>query len=70
MNNLINRELQVINIGLSSFADNLKKENTPVVSLAWSPPAGGNKKMLDLLEKYNKIRGLASPFGLAQGKQK
>lgn len=56
MNNLINQELKVINIGLSSFAENLKKENTPVVSVAWVPPAGGNKKMLELLERYNKIR--------------
>ena len=61
-NDLINKELKVINIGLASFAENLKKENTPVVSINWSPPAGGNKKMLDLLERYNKIkiRGLAS----------
>lgn len=56
MNNLINKELKVINIGLASFAENLKKENTPVVSVNWSPPAGGNKKMLDLLERYDKLK--------------
>ncbi|MFH1452650.1 MAG: fdrA domain protein [Armatimonadota bacterium] len=54
--NLINKELKVLNIGLSSFAENLKKENTKVVSVQWRPPAGGNKKMLDLLERYNKLR--------------
>ncbi|MFW5729440.1 MAG: fdrA domain protein [Spirochaetota bacterium] len=48
---LFKSDLKAINMGLSSFADNLKNENTKVVHMAWRPPAGGNKEMGDLLKK-------------------
>ncbi len=49
--NLLRDPLQVINIGLEGFFLDLKKRGTPAVHVEWSPPAGGNRKMRDLLSK-------------------
>ena len=40
-----------INIGLSSFADDLKKQDVEMVNLNWSPPARGNVELANLLAK-------------------
>ena len=42
---------RVINIGLSSFADDLKKQNVEMVNLNWSPPARGNVELANLIAK-------------------
>jgi hypothetical protein len=42
-------ELQVINIGLESFAQDLRAQGIAVVHLDWRPPAGGNARMAALL---------------------
>ena len=49
-NNLLNSELQVINIGLDIFPQDLEEQNVPNINLSWRPPAG-DKKMLNLLTK-------------------
>ncbi|EIG4705042.1 TPA: acyl-CoA synthetase FdrA [Escherichia coli] len=41
----------VINIGLRSFALELQSASKPVVHYQWSPVAGGNKKLVRLLER-------------------
>lgn len=43
--------VSVINIGLRSFADDLKASNTPVVHYQWAPVAGGNQKLASLLKQ-------------------
>ena len=40
---------RVINIGLSSFANDLKKQDIEMVNLDWSPPARGNIELATLL---------------------
>jgi hypothetical protein len=42
-------ELQVITIGLESFAQDLRAQGIAVVHLDWRPPAGGNARMAALL---------------------
>ena len=42
---------RVINIGLSSFADDLKKQDVEMVNLNWSPPARGNVELANLIAK-------------------
>ena len=42
---------RVINIGLSSFADDLKKQDVQMVILNWSPPARGNVELANLIAK-------------------
>jgi FdrA protein len=54
INALFNEELVVINMGLDAFGDNLKKEQVKVLSMNWRPPAGGNKKLMSLLEKLDR----------------
>jgi hypothetical protein len=51
INELFREKLKVINMGLESFNEDLKKQNTKTVQVDWKPPAGGNKKMLSLLDK-------------------
>jgi len=51
---LFNQDLVVINIGLESFAENLKKEGVRVLKLNWKPPAGGDKKLASLLKRLGR----------------
>ena len=44
---------RVINIGLSSFADDLKKQDVEMVNVDWSPPAGGDIELANLLAKLS-----------------
>jgi FdrA protein len=43
----------VINIGLSFFADDLKKQDAEMVNVDWSPPARGNIELANLLAKLS-----------------
>jgi len=51
INQLFQQELKVINIGLESFNEDLKKQNIKTIQVDWKPPARGNEKMLSLLDK-------------------
>lgn len=51
---LFTQELRVINMGLSSFAEDLKKQNVKAIHVNWRPPAGGNEKMMELLNRLKK----------------
>ena len=51
---LFSKELVVINMGLESFADNLRKEDVKVLPMDWKPPAGGNRRLIALLEKLGR----------------
>lgn len=41
--------LQVINIGLESFAEDLRGQGVEVIHLDWRPPAGGDAQLASLL---------------------
>ena len=49
--NLLEENLRVINIGLERFSWDLDQQGVEVVDVDWSPPAGGNPKIADLLSK-------------------
>jgi hypothetical protein len=49
--NLFEKPIKVVNIGISTFAEDLKAQGVEVVSLDWKPPAGGDEQMLKLLDK-------------------
>lgn len=51
VNELFKQDLKVINMGLRSFAKDLKSQDVPVIHVDWRPVAGGNKKMASLLSK-------------------
>ncbi len=51
INELFNEELQVVNIGLVSFKEALEATDYAVVQVDWSPPAGGDERVLDALQR-------------------
>ncbi|MBW6473158.1 MAG: acyl-CoA synthetase FdrA [Anaerolineaceae bacterium] len=50
----LKNELQALNIGLDSFAENLEDQEIQVVQVDFKPPAGGNEKMASILERMKK----------------
>jgi len=48
---LLDEPLQVINIGLKGFADELAQQDVPVIHVDWVPPAGGDPVLANLLSK-------------------
>ena len=42
---------KVVNVGLKGFADDLSARGVETVHVDWSPPAGGNPELADLLAK-------------------
>ncbi len=48
---LLTGEVKVVNVGLESFADELRANGTTVIHVDWVPPAGGNPKLAALLAK-------------------
>ncbi|MFQ5924227.1 MAG: hypothetical protein ACE5M4_15430 [Anaerolineales bacterium] len=47
---LLHQPLVVINVGLKEFAESLEAQETDVIQVDWAPPAGGDQKMIDLLQ--------------------
>jgi hypothetical protein len=47
---LFDGDLSVINLGLESFADNLRACGVEVTQVRWKPPAGGDRRMLEALD--------------------
>ncbi|MEM8949075.1 MAG: hypothetical protein AAGA21_10530 [Pseudomonadota bacterium] len=50
-NGLLGKQLKVINVGLDGFSKELADRDVPVVQVQWSPPAGGDPKLAELLSK-------------------
>ncbi len=50
INKLFTQDLVAANMGLESFADNLREQDTKAIQIAWKPPAGGDPKLVALLD--------------------
>jgi FdrA protein len=50
----MNNPVAGINVGLESFAENLVAQGTPALHVDWRPPAGGNEKLIAILERMKK----------------
>ncbi|HEX4834716.1 MAG TPA: acyl-CoA synthetase FdrA [bacterium] len=48
---LINGPPRVVNAGLAIFGESLRAQGVPVIDVDWRPPAGGDREMMDLLER-------------------
>ena len=48
---LLQKPLAAINVGLEIFYDSLTGQGADVVQVDWRPPAGGNEKMMALLQR-------------------
>ncbi|AGK52379.1 DUF1116 domain-containing protein [Bacillus sp. 1NLA3E] len=51
INDLFNSKLNVINVGLDLFKEDMVKQNASVTQLEWAPPGGGNPDLIAALEK-------------------
>jgi FdrA protein len=49
--NLLRQPLSAINVGLESFTESLTAQGAPVVQVDWRPPAGGNERLMAILER-------------------
>lgn len=49
---LLNKPLIVINVGVQNFEDSLREQGVDITHIDWSPPAGGDEQMLDLLDTF------------------
>lgn len=58
INELFSKELKVISMGLDFFADHLRKEGVEVLQMDWKPPAGGDKRLISLLDQLQPGRFL------------
>ena len=52
-NSPIEREVKVINMGIERFAEDLQAENVPVIQMDWRPPAGGDRRLIALLDRLS-----------------
>ncbi len=48
---LLQKPIIVINMGLKKFAESLDEQQVEVVQVDWTPPAGGDQEMADLLDQ-------------------
>jgi FdrA protein len=48
---MLTQPLAALNVGLESFAESLKAQEAPVLQVDWRPPAGGNERLMAILEK-------------------
>jgi FdrA protein len=49
--NVLHQPLAAINVGLESFTHSLAAQDAPVIQVDWRPPAGGNQKLMAILER-------------------
>jgi FdrA protein len=47
----LQQPLAGINVGLESFTESLVAQGAPAIQVDWRPPAGGNEKLMDILER-------------------
>lgn len=51
---LFNSDLSIVNVGLEGFHDSVEEQGVESFQLEWRPPAGGNARMIEILEKLNR----------------
>jgi len=51
---LFKQDLAVVNLGLTSFGENLEANGTKVIQVAWKPPASGNEAMIKVLDRIER----------------
>lgn len=52
---LFGNRLSVINLGLPSFYDELKRQGTSCVHVDWTPPAGGDVRLIEILDRLEEL---------------
>jgi len=50
---LFSQDLVVVNLGLESFGESLRREGARVVQTDWRPPCGGNPELIRALDRFS-----------------
>jgi FdrA protein len=48
---VLHHPLAAINVGLESFTESLIAQDAPVIQVDWRPPAGGDERLMSILER-------------------
>ena len=48
---VLHQSLAAINVGLESFTESLQAQEAPVIQVDWKPPAGGDERLMAILER-------------------
>ena len=48
---LLSSPIQAINVGVEDFAENLESQEVEVVHVNWTPPAGGDREIIAILDQ-------------------
>lgn len=56
MNQILQEDLNIINVGLKGFEQDMEKQGATVCQVDWKPVAGGNRKILDALDRIEPLR--------------
>ena len=51
LDDLLHSGVIAINIGVDDFAADLQLQDVSVLHVDWSPPAGGDQEIMDILDK-------------------
>lgn len=54
---MLQQPLTAINVGVESFTESLRAQEAAVLQVEWRPPAGGNEKLMAILERMKMKRG-------------
>ncbi len=49
---LLKEPIAAINVGVQDFGEALEAQGAQVIYVEWSPPAGGDQEMIDLLDLF------------------
>jgi hypothetical protein len=48
---LLSKPIVAINVGVQDFGETLEEQGIRVIYVDWTPPAGGDQEMIDLLDQ-------------------
>jgi hypothetical protein len=51
LDELLDKGPVAVNLGVEDFANSLKTQGAEVIQVDWTPPAGGDREMMELLDQ-------------------
>lgn len=48
-------DMEIINLGLTGFYDAVRSQQIRCVHVDWSPPAGGNLRLIEILDRLAEL---------------
>lgn len=54
-NKLFEENMSVINLGLPGFFESVKEQGASCVHVDWRPPAGGDVRLIEILDRLREL---------------